>query len=62
MDLSIKKAAGRTDCRIHFNGLGEGAWKLVLTEQSQSRILPLQNDWAVFSTVGPTAVHGRLVK
>ena len=26
MDLSVKQAAGRTDCRIRFAGLGEGGW------------------------------------
>jgi hypothetical protein len=62
MDLSIKQAAGRTDCRIRFAGLGEGAWKLVLTEGDQSHTLPLENGSVAFSCAGMAASNCRLQK
>jgi hypothetical protein len=60
MDLSIRKAAGRTDCRVHFTGLGEGAWKLVITEKPISKTLPLANGSVAFSCDNAVAVKCRL--
>jgi len=60
MDLSIRKNRDHTDCRIHFSGLGEGAWKLVLSEPNQRQTFPVKDDSVAICCYANTDIICRL--